>query len=57
MDTDPKQPGYEHSRPDDRPMTTATRPFGAAKWLPAPIGLIDDRGAVARAVLQSGGLP
>jgi alkylation response protein AidB-like acyl-CoA dehydrogenase len=29
----------------------------AAKWLPAPIGLIEDRGAVARAVLQSGGLP
>jgi hypothetical protein len=50
MDTDSKQPGYEHSRPHDRPMTTATRPFGASF-------LIDDRRLVARAILQSGGLP
>jgi hypothetical protein len=57
MDTDPKQPGYEHSRPDDRPMTTATRPFGASflihRTSPDEVVTPEDLGEEERMLMQA----
>jgi alkylation response protein AidB-like acyl-CoA dehydrogenase len=57
MVTDPKQPGYEHSRPDDRPMTTATRPFGASflihRTSPDEVVTPEDLGEEERMLMQA----